>query len=122
MSNLSKEETTEIIGGLTNIPIEYLEDDKGELTRFDIYDAKQKKMISTDVLFTFEEETGEKYVVYTDNTRDEKGNICLYPGVLKKKGNKVQVVLVKDEKELKRIEVILDELQKEVRKNVDKKA
>ena len=52
----------------------------------------------------------------------KKGNICLYPGVLKKKGNKVQVVLVKDEKELKRIEVILDELQKEVRKNVDKKA
>ena len=36
---------------------------------------KEGKEVKCDVLFTFDsEETGKSYMVYTDNTKDDKGN------------------------------------------------
>ena len=38
--------------------------------------------IMCDILFTFDsEETGKSYIVYTDNTKDEKGNIQVYASI-----------------------------------------
>ena len=35
-----------------------------------------------DVLFTFEsEETNKNYIVYTDNTKDETGNVEVYASI-----------------------------------------
>ena len=71
-----------------------------------------------DTLFTFDdEESGEKYIAYTDNSKNKTGNVNVYAGILKKRGEKVQLNPIEDEKMFDRIEIILNELQKEVRKN-----
>ena len=75
-------------------------------------------MVPMDTLFTFDDKkTREKYIAYTDNSKDEKGNVNVYAGILKKRGKKVQLNPIKDDKMFDRIEIILNELQKEVRKN-----
>ena len=56
-------------------------------------------------------------VMDTDNSKDKKGNVNVYAGILKKCGEKVQLNPIEDEKMFDRIEIILNELQKEVRKN-----
>ena len=70
-----------------------------------------------DVLFTFEsEETGKNDIVYTDNSRDEKGNIVVYASIYDPENPKSKLEAIKTEKEWKVIETILDTLQEEVRK------
>lgn len=101
-----------------DISIEEPVGDIGEIKRFGLYDADEKRIVPMDTLFTFDDEkTGEKYIAYTDNSKDEKGNIKVYAGILKKRGEKVQLNPIEDDKMFDRIEIILNELQKEVRKN-----
>ena len=70
-----------------------------------------------DVLFTFEsDETGKNYIVYTDNNRDENGNIEVYASIYDPENPKSKLEAIKSEKEWKVIETILDTLQEEVRK------
>lgn len=70
-----------------------------------------------DVLFTFEsEETHKNYIVYTDNTRDETGNIEVYASIYDPNDPHSKLEAIKTDKEWKVIETILDTLQEEVRK------
>ena len=70
-----------------------------------------------DVLFTFEsEETNKNYIVYTDNSRDEIGNIEVYASIYYPDDPHSKLEAIKTEKEWKVIETILDTLQEEVRK------
>ena len=70
-----------------------------------------------DVLFTFEsEETNKNYIVYTDNTKDEKGNVEVYASIYDPEDPHSKLEAIKTEKEWKVIETILDTLQEEVRK------
>ena len=70
-----------------------------------------------DVLFTFEsEETGKNYIVYTDNQRDENGNIQVYASTYDPENPKSRLEAIQTDKEWKVIETILDTLQEEVRK------
>ena len=70
-----------------------------------------------DVLFTFEsDETGKNYIVYTDNTRDERGNIEVYASIYDPEDPQSRLEAIKTEKEWKVIETILETLQEEVRK------
>ncbi|MBR3210934.1 MAG: DUF1292 domain-containing protein [Bacilli bacterium] len=70
-----------------------------------------------DVLFTFEsEETNKNYIVYTDNSRDEIGNIEVYASIYDPDDPHSKLEAIKTEKEWKVIETILDTLQEEVRK------
>ncbi len=70
-----------------------------------------------DVLFTFEsEETGKNYIVYTDNSRDENGNVVVYASIYYPDDPKSKLEAIKTEKEWKVIETILNTLQEEVRK------
>ena len=40
------------------------------------------KQLECDVLFTFDsDETGKSYIAYTDNTKDENGNIRVYASI-----------------------------------------
>ena len=70
-----------------------------------------------DVLFTFEsDETGKNYIVYTDNTRDESGNIEVYASIYDPEDPKSKLEAITTDKEWKVIETILETLQEEVRK------
>ena len=40
------------------------------------------EILECDVLFTFDsDETGKSYIAYTDNTKDEQGNIKVYANI-----------------------------------------
>ncbi len=70
-----------------------------------------------DVLFTFDsDETGKNYIVYTDNTRDELGNIEVYASIYHPEDGNGRLEAIESEKEWKIIETILETLQEELKK------
>ncbi len=69
-----------------------------------------------DVLFTFEsEETHKNYIVYTDNTKDEQGNVEVYASIYDPNDPHSRLEAIETEKEWKVIETILETLQEQVR-------
>ena len=73
-----------------------------------------------DVLFTFEsDETKKNYIVYTDNTRDETGNIEVYASIYHSEENNGRLEAIESEKEWKVIETILETLQEEIKKKTE---
>lgn len=73
-----------------------------------------------DVLFTFEsEETNKNYIVYTDNTKDDQGNIQVYASIYDPDDPKSKLEAIETEKEWKVIETILETLQEEVKNKFD---
>ena len=71
-----------------------------------------------DVLFTFEsDETHKNYIVYTDNSRDDAGNIQVFASVYHPEDENGILEAVETDKEWKVIETILDALQEEVKKH-----
>lgn len=70
-----------------------------------------------DVLFTFEsDETGKNYIVYTDQSRDDNGNIQVYASIYDPENPSTKFEAIKTEKEWKVIETILETLQEEIKK------
>ncbi len=70
-----------------------------------------------DVVFTFaNEETGKDYIVYTDNTRDENGNVQVFASTYDSTSPKTKLEAIQTDKEWKVIKTILETLQEEVRK------
>lgn len=70
-----------------------------------------------DVLFTFEsEETNKNYIVYTDQSKDEKGNIQVYASIYDPNDPNSKLEAITTEKEWKVIETILETLQEEIKK------
>lgn len=70
-----------------------------------------------DVLFTFDsDETKKSYIVYTDNTKDEEGNIQVYASIYDPENPNSKFEAITTEKEWKVIETILSTLQEEVQK------
>ena len=103
-----------------DISLEHPVADIENIKSFGLYDTEQKKMIPMNTLFTFDkEETGEKYIVYTDDSKDEKGNVNVFASILKGHGKKVQLKPIEDEKIFDEIEVILSKLQQEGSKNIN---
>ena len=73
-----------------------------------------------DVLFTFEsEETNKNYIVYTDNSLDETGNVQVFASVYNPEDENTKLEPIETEKEWKVLETILDTLQEEVKKKVE---
>lgn len=69
-----------------------------------------------DVLFTFEsEETGKNYIVYTDNEKDETGNIEVYASIYEPGNPQSKLEAIETDKEWKVIETILETLQEEIK-------
>ena len=103
---------------------------KEEQMKFKVIDDKGKE-IECEVLFTFEsDETGKNYIVYTDNTTDEQGNTKVYASIYDPKDLKsdennefaalpLNLTAIETEKEWKIIETILNELQEEVKSNME---
>ncbi len=74
------------------------------------------KEIVCDVLFTFDsEETNKSYIVYTDNTLDEDGNIQVYASTYQKEENSAKLDPIETDKEWKIIETILNTIQETVK-------
>ena len=83
---------------------------------FSMIDQDGKEVVY-DVLFTFEsDETKKNYIVYTDNTRDEVGNIQVYASIYDPENPNSKLEAITTDKEWKVIETILETLQEEVRK------
>ena len=73
-----------------------------------------------DVLFTFEsEETNKNYIVYTDQSKDDKGNIQVYASIYDPENPNSKLEPIETEKEWKVIETILETLQEENKKKQD---
>lgn len=72
--------------------------------------------IVCDVLFTFDsDETGKSYIVYTDNTKDEGGNIKVYASIFDPEDENTELLPIKSDKEWKVIEAILSSIQEEIK-------
>lgn len=79
---------------------------------------KEGKEIEFEVLFTFESnETNKNYMVYTDNSKDEKGNIRVFASVFNPSDEPLELLPVETEREWKIIETILDSVQEQNKKN-----
>lgn len=90
-----------------------------EKMSFKVVDEKGNE-IECEVLFTFEsDETGKNYIVYTDNTTDDLGNTKVYASIYNPDEENLKLTAIETEKEWKIIETILDELQKEVKSNME---
>jgi len=75
-----------------------------------------------DVLFTFDsDETKKSYIVYTDNTKDEVGNIQVYASIYNPEDPTSKFEAITTDKEWKVIETILETLQEEVKNKVTNK-
>lgn len=86
-----------------------------EKNTFSMIDENGKE-ITYDVLFTFEsEETNKNYIVYTDNSKDEAGNIEVYASIYDPNDPQSKLEAIETEKEWKVIETILETLQEEVK-------
>ena len=73
------------------------------------------KQLECDVLFTFDsDETGKSYIAYTDNTKDENGNIRVYASIYDPTGENPELKPLTDPKEWKVIESILSSIQEKV--------
>ena len=73
------------------------------------------KQLECDVLFTFDsDETGKSYIAYTDNTKDENGNIRVYASIYDPTGEDLSLKPLADPKEWKVIESILSSIQEKV--------
>lgn len=73
-----------------------------------------------DVLFTFEsEETNKNYIVYTDNSKDESGNIEVYASIYYPDEENSRLEAIETDKEWKTIETILETLQEEIKNKTE---
>lgn len=80
---------------------------------------EEGKEIVCDILFTFDsEETNKSYIVYTDNTKDEAGNIQVFASIYDPKQQNPKLDPIETEQEWKIIETILNTLQEEIKKKV----
>ena len=83
--------------------------------KFTITNEEGKEM-TCEVLFTFDsEETGKNYIVYTDNTKDEEGNIKVYASIYDP-NDTTKLEPITTDKEWKIIQIVLDEVMAEAGK------
>lgn len=74
--------------------------------------------VTCEVLFTFEsEETKKNYIVYTDNTTDNDGNVKVYASIFDPKAENTELIPIETDREWKIIETILDSIQEETSQN-----
>lgn len=92
---------------------------KEERMTFKVFNDEGQE-VECEVLFTFEsDETGKKYMVYTDNTVDEEGNTKVYASSYEVEGEEQKLLPIETDKEWAIIETILNDLQEEAKKAVE---
>lgn len=74
------------------------------------------KEVTCNILFTFDsDETKKSYIVYTDNSKDENGNVQVYASVFHPEDPNTKLEPIESDKEWKVIETILETIQDEVK-------
>ena len=74
----------------------------------------ENEEIECDVLFTFDNnDTNKSYIVYTDNTKDDLGNIKVYANTYNEEDEEGTLGNIETEEEWKLIEGILTSLSNE---------
>ena len=92
-----------------------------EKTTFTVLDDDGKEIVC-EVLFTFNsEETKKDYIVYTDNTTDDEGNVRVYASIYDPNKEKTELIPIETDREWKIIETILDTIQEENNKKENNK-
>lgn len=72
---------------------------------------EEGKTLECEVLFTFDsDETNKSYIVYTDNTVDDEGNLKVYANIYDPSGESQELTPITEEKEWQVIENILASL------------
>ena len=85
-------------------------EDKNKFTVID----ENGEEVTCEILFTFNsEETNKDYMVYTDNTTDDDGNIKVYASIYNPNDEKTELTPIETDREWKIIETILEEIQAE---------
>ena len=83
--------------------------------------SDEGKEVDCEVLFTFEsDETKKNYIVYTDNSLDEEGNVRVFASIYNPDDEETKLLPIETDKEWKIIETILEELQNEANAKEDK--
>jgi len=81
---------------------------------------EEGKEVECEVLFTFEsEETNKNYIVYTDNTTDNDGNVKVYASIYDPQNDSSELIPIETEREWKIIETILESIKEESNKNTE---
>lgn len=76
--------------------------------------------ITCDILFTFDsDETKKSYIVYTDNSKDEQGNVQVFASIYDPKQENPKLEPIETDQEWKIIETILNTLQEEIKKKAE---
>lgn len=84
-----------------------------EKNTFQVLDENGKE-VTCEVLFTFDsEETGKSYMVYTDNTTDEDGNVRVYASIFDSAAENPELKPIETDREWKIVETILESIQEE---------
>ena len=79
---------------------------------------KEGKEVDCEVLFTFEsEETKKNYIVYTDNTEDDKGNTRVYASIYNPNDERGELLPIETDREWKIIETILNSIQEKAKED-----
>ena len=87
-----------------------------EKNTFTVMDENGKE-VTCEVLFTFDsEETKKNYIVYTDNTTDEEGNVRVYASTFDPNSENTELKPIETDREWKIVETILDSIQEESNK------
>lgn len=87
-----------------------------EKNTFTVMDENGKE-VTCEVLFTFDsEETKKNYIVYTDNTTDEEGNVRVYASTFDPTNEATELKPIETEREWKIIETILESIQEDSNK------
>ena len=87
-----------------------------EKNTFTVMDENGKE-VTCEVLFTFDsEETKKNYIVYTDNTTDEDGNVRVYASTFDPNNENTELKPIETDREWKIVETILDSIQEESNK------
>ena len=69
-----------------------------EKNTFKVIDTEGKE-VECEVLFTFDsEETKKSYIVYTDNTTDDKGNVKVYASIYKPEEQNTELIPIETER------------------------
>lgn len=72
------------------------------------------KEVEYEVLFTFDsDETNKSYMVYTDGSKDESGNVRVFASIYIPGEETTELLPIETDKEWKIIDAILKELQEE---------
>lgn len=88
-----------------------------EKNTFTVLDDKGNEVIC-EVLFTFDsEETKKSYMVYTDNTTDDDGNVRVYASIFDPNAENTELKPIETDREWKIIETILESIQEENNSN-----